>query len=118
MSEISGYDHVSVTARDFDQAVRFYEEALAMARLPRREMGWRGAWFKVGDLTLHVVEEGDTLEQTRHIAMRTDDFDGLVKRLQERGATFAEGPDQYPSGKRYVKLLDPEGNIVEIFSQA
>jgi len=46
-----------------------------------------------------------------------DDLDAEVARLRESGATFRNDIVQGPGGKQ-ILLLDPSGNIVELFQPA
>jgi catechol 2,3-dioxygenase-like lactoylglutathione lyase family enzyme len=46
-----------------------------------------------------------------------DDLDAEVARLRDRGATFRNDVVQGPGGKQ-ILLLDPSGNVVELFQPA
>lgn len=117
MTELVGFNHVVITVQDFEKTVRFYEETLRLPRLSRPALGWPGAWFKVGNSQLNVIQEVEGNEETRrHVALDAVDFDALVKDLQERGIKTTGGPGVYPSGMKWLRLHDPEGNIIEFVS--
>jgi catechol 2,3-dioxygenase-like lactoylglutathione lyase family enzyme len=120
MTEVKGVNHITITVKDFDKNARFYDEVLRLPRLPRPDhLSQRrpGARYKVGDSRINVVQErtGDD-EALRHVSLEAVDFDALVKDFQDRGVKLAGGPAVYPGGRKWIRLVDPEGNIIEIVS--
>jgi len=51
------------------------------------------------------------------IHLIVDDLDAEVTRLRERGARFRNDVVEGPGGKQ-ILLLDPSGNVVELFEMA
>ena len=51
------------------------------------------------------------------IHLIVDDIDAEVTRLRERGARFRNDVIEGPGGKQ-ILLLDPSGNVVELFQLA
>ena len=83
----------------------------------RPKIPWPGAWFKVGESQLNVVQEAPLGQPSRsHLSLEVDDFDGMVKRMQELGIPLQEAPEHRQSGARYFRVQDPEGRIIEFTS--
>lgn len=60
----------------------------------------------------------DALSPGRNrIHLVVDDFDALIARLRDAGLTFASGVVSGPGG-RQILLVDPAGNLVELFEPA
>jgi glyoxylase I family protein len=49
-----------------------------------------------------------------HIAFRTDDIEGIKRRLTERGVPYADYGAWAIKGWTQIFFHDPEGNIVEV----
>jgi catechol 2,3-dioxygenase-like lactoylglutathione lyase family enzyme len=48
--------HVSVCVSDLDRAKRFYGEVLGLPELLRPDLGFPGAWYRVGtNQELHLI---------------------------------------------------------------
>lgn len=120
MADVKGINHITITVKDFEKNARFYDEELRLPRLPRPDHLERlrpGARYKVGNSRINVVQEtkGDR-EALGHVSLEAVDFDALVKDFQNRGVKLAGGPGVYEGGRRWIRLADPEGNIIEIVS--
>lgn len=62
--------------------------------------------FKTGQ-AINPLERG-------HIAFRTDDIEGIKRRLTERGVPYADFGQWAIKGWHQIFFHDPEGNIVEV----
>lgn len=51
------------------------------------------------------------------IGFEVDDVDGEYERLKAAGVTIVKPPASYPWGTRSVWFRDPDGNIVNFYSQ-
>ncbi len=61
-------------------------------------------------LVLQRVPERKMVKNRMHIDVFSDDFDRLVARLKELGATVVTPEHMEPDGMRLMVLADPEGN--------
>lgn len=123
--------HVSIVATDLDRSVAFYQELFGLDRLHRPQLAVPGAWLARQDLQLHIILNPAGTFRPRakidigdmHFALRTDDFDAVLKKLVGLGFTENADPDDRkqmlvirnsPAGFPQLYILDPDLNIVEI----
>lgn len=120
---ISGFSHVNLLVTDLDAARHFYTDILGFPELPRPGVGGTGAWFRVGDLQLHLSEVAEMPAKVAggamHIAMylKSEDFDERVHSIEERGGVLARGPqsrEDFGVPVRTAFINDPAGNLVEL----
>ncbi len=120
---ISGFSHVNLLVTDLVAARHFYADILGLPELPRPGVSGKGAWFRVGDLQLHLSEvaemPGKVAGGAAHIAMYllSDDFDERVHSIEERGGTLARSPqsrEDFGVRVRTAFINDPSGNLVEL----
>ena len=112
-----GYTHVSVSATDLDESVRFYTDFFGMEEVPSPDFSRPVRWLRVGDLQLHLFLDQDPAPARHHFALDVDDFEAAYRRAEELGvrdgghySTVRELPD----GAVQMYLRDPAGNLVEI----
>lgn len=123
--------HVSIVATDLDRSVAFYRDLFALPQLERPAFSIPGAWFACGGLQLHIVHNPEGTFRTEdsvdnndaHFAFNTDDFDGVLHRLVERGFREDAAKDDPlrllvvragKAGFPQLYLRDPDRNIVEV----
>ena len=142
-------DHVNIVVTDLDRMLAFYRDMLGLAVTKRAtiEGAWIGATVGLSDVNADVVyldfESGPRLELIRynrpamnrpvgvdqpnapglrHFALRVDDIDVLVARLQKAGVKFFSDVQRVPDSqvtyaggirKRLIYFQDPEGNLLE-----
>jgi len=123
--------HVSYPVRDVDVSAAFYEGLFGLERLPRPPFGIPGVWLGCGDRQIHLVYNAEGTYRQKpevdiadtHFAFRTDDFEGMVERLEAAG--FSDGlPEGDPrrmlilreglAGFPQLYLLDPDNSTVEV----
>lgn len=114
-----GLNHVSVSARDLDESVRFYVEVLGLELIPTPNFGIRVQWLLLGDRQLHIFERADIDPPTNHhFAVDVDDFEAVYLAAKERGihdvTAFGSNIYRLPDGAVQMYLRDPGGNLVEI----
>jgi catechol 2,3-dioxygenase-like lactoylglutathione lyase family enzyme len=109
---------------DVDESLAFYTKILGFEELSNTSPAF--ADVKRGNLRLLL--SGPTSSAGRpmtdgtkpgpggwnRIHFMVDDLDSEVERLRATGATFRNDPIAGPGGKQ-VLLLDPSGNVVELF---
>jgi catechol-2,3-dioxygenase len=120
---VTAISELVLEVSDLDAARRFYRDALGFEETSHGEGRDDRAWYLVGDsarLGLWTPQTG--LAGGRggahvHFAFHLPDseIEALRERLSERGLD-PEGPVQLGPG-RAVYVTDPDGNVVEFWSQ-
>jgi len=120
---------VVVTASDYDDALRFYRDALG---LPEREAfstpDGRVAIFDAGRATLELADPAqaefiDAVEVGRRvaghirIAFEVDDSVGTTARLAAAGATVVAEPTRTPWNSLNARLEGPAGLQLTLFTE-
>ncbi|NRG17966.1 VOC family protein [Rhizobiales bacterium] len=123
--------HVSLPVRDVEHSAAFYENLFGLTRLPRPPFGIAGVWFGCGDRQVHLVANPSGTYRTTpsidiadvHFAFWTDDFEGMVTRLERAGfsAALPEGDAKRMllsrdgvAGFPQLYVLDPDLNTIEV----
>jgi catechol 2,3-dioxygenase-like lactoylglutathione lyase family enzyme len=110
-------NHVSISARDMDESVRFYTEVFGMEELPAPDFGYPLRWLRVGDLELHLFPRPEA-RTSAHFALEVDDFDALYRQAKERGildgSTHRHHLWELQSGEVQLYLRDPADNLIEV----
>ena len=112
--------HVSLVVEDTARALDFYHGILGIAIDEQRpELGFPGAWLKIGDHQIHLleVENVDPVlgrpahgGRDRHVAMLVGQLDLIENKLHEAGISFTRSK----SGRKAIFCRDPDGNGVEL----
>jgi glyoxylase I family protein len=113
--------HVAVTVTDMTRASWFYGEVLGLEKITRPAFDFGGAWYRIGERTLHLIvhHRSRTVRGTRaidardgHLALRVKSYEETLARLKSFGLECLELPDNLtPWAQIYV--TDPDGNVVE-----
>ena len=116
---IKSIHHVSLIVANTETALGFYRDLLGLEVLDNRpDLGYPGAWLKIGELQIHLLElpnpdqvAGRPMHggRDRHLALSLVDLDGLVERLNAVGLSFTLSR----SGRRALFCRDPDGNALE-----
>ena len=118
MVRATGFNHVSIHARNLEESVRFYVEVLGMEPIPTYTFAFPVQYLRLGDLQLHLFERDTDAPPYHHIAVDVDDFEGAYLRAKELGIlereSFFEDMYELPDGSVQMYLRDPAGNLVEI----
>jgi lactoylglutathione lyase len=119
---------VAVTADDYDEALRFYRDALGLPVLESWENeGGSGAILDAGRATLEVlsrsqveyvdaVEAGGQSSGPVRFALEVDDSVEAAGRLEAAGAERLGGPVVTPWQHRNVRLRAPDGMQLTLFT--
>jgi glyoxylase I family protein len=123
MSEIVGLHHVSLIVADTGRALAFYQGVLGLDLEPSRpDLAFPGAWLKLGDRQLHLLElpNPDPVAERpahggrdRHTAVSITGLDRFARRLEAAGIPFTMSR----SGRRALFCRDPDGNAWELIEQ-
>lgn len=116
---VLGVDHVSVLVQDTRRSLDFYRSVLGLEVDPQRpELGYPGAWLRVGAQAIHLIQLPSPDPTTgrpahgghdRHIALRVSDLNALRFRLDVSGIAHTVSR----SGRKAVFCRDPDGNALE-----
>jgi glyoxylase I family protein len=120
VSEILGIHHASLVVADTGRALHFYVDLLGLeVDDGRPELGFSGAWLKVGSQQIHLLELPNPDPVTgrpahagrdRHTALLVRGLEEIARRLDQAGMSFARSA----SGRRALFCRDYDGNAVEL----
>jgi lactoylglutathione lyase len=121
--------HFGIEVKDIDKSMEFYVQKLGFEiDIPKtQEKSMRVLYtnLKCGnDVTLELVQYMDKNFDRNidisnppicpHIAMETDDFDSVLKQLQEKGVKIFDGPHIIPGDVKLLTILDPDNYRIDI----
>jgi lactoylglutathione lyase len=112
-----GFTHVSVSAADLEESVRFYKDFFGMEEVPSPDFSGPVRWLRVGGLQLHLFLDEDPAPARHHFALDVDDFEAAYKRAEELGVRDVDryaAVRELPDGAVQMYLRDPADNLVEV----
>jgi predicted enzyme related to lactoylglutathione lyase len=115
-------------AKDFDASLRFYRDVIRLeggGASPYAEFGTGDSsklvvldgafWSSMGGLGSATSSAGARPGVV--LAIKVPDVDAEHERLRRDGIAFASPPADRPQmGLRNLQLVDPDGNVVELYS--
>jgi glyoxylase I family protein len=120
MPLVQAIHHVSLIVAETARALDFYQGILGLELAPERpDLSFPGAWLRVGDQQIHLLElpNPDPVEgrpahggRDRHLAMRVSSLDEVTARLDAAGLGYSLSR----SGRRALFCRDPDGNALEL----
>jgi len=124
MFRVKGFHHASIIVSDTQTALVFYRDLLGLdVDENRPELGYPGAWIKVADQQIHLLElpNPDPLHnrpehggRDRHLAFSIDDIDTLAEKLQRSEISYTMSK----SGRKALFCRDPDQNALEFIESA
>ena len=140
MLDVETVHHASVPVSDLDRAREFYGSALGLEEVARPDFDFAGAWYKVGDRSLHLIVpkagEEPTFRKDKaidshdtHFAIRVRSFSGAVAHLKSKGYRSTDDRNPKPTadnplpmrvspagraGFPQIYIMDPDRNVIEI----
>lgn len=115
--------HVSLIVADTSRALQFYRDVLGLELEDSRpDLGFPGAWLRLGDHQIHLLEleNPDPVKdrpahggRDRHTAVSVTDLRPVLTRLDEAGIAYTMSR----SGRRALFCRDPDGNAWELIEQ-
>ena len=106
----------------YEDTLAFYRDALELPIVGGWDRGVddRGTLFGAAsgiiEVIYHKSQSVKPLQQA-FIVFEVEDVDELYHRLQQKGVPIQEAPTDRPWGHRDLKLRDPNGLIIGIFSK-
>lgn len=119
MNNIQAIHHVSLIVSKVEKSLAFYQTLLGLEVEERPELPFPGAWLKIGDQQLHLLElpNPDPVSgrpqhggRDRHLAMSVRDLNALADRLDQAGIALTRSK----SGRAALFFRDPDGNALEL----
>ena len=124
MTEFLCLHHASVVVAELTSALRFYVDVLGLqADDSRPDLGFPGAWLKVGEQQIHLLEipnsdpvaiRPEHAGRDRHTALLVTGLAALERRLENNGINFTRSR----SGRHAIFCRDPDGNGIELIEHA
>lgn len=100
-----------------------------MQQVERPNFSFAGLWFQAANTQIHLILEHDqsgparallpehcAISRTRHFAFEVENALAAQQRLNELGVPIVAGPKSRPDGPTQLFVLDPDHNLVELFS--
>jgi catechol 2,3-dioxygenase-like lactoylglutathione lyase family enzyme len=121
MMKVLAFDHIQIAMPTGEEAKAraFYGDVLGMTEIlkPPALAQRGGAWFRAGDVVIHLGVEADFRPARKaHPALLVDDLDGFLGKCRELGIEI--DPTQPPlEGYRRAHVFDPFGNRVELMER-
>ena len=121
-ARIAGISHVALSVSDLARARAFYVDAMGLEELRRPDFGVPGAWFRLGDRQLHVLEVTEVAPVgpgLPHLALHvaTDDISSTITALLAGGGSLiaeARTRDDFGTAVTAAFVADPDGNVIEL----
>lgn len=114
----TGFNHLSISAKNLEESLRFYEELFGMERIPTYNFGFTTQYLRCGSQQLHVFLLPETTPVYQHFALNVDDFHAVYEKARKMGAldskTFGNPVNEMPDGSVQMYLRDPGGNLLEV----
>jgi glyoxylase I family protein len=124
-----GFHHVAIRSANWEASVKFYKEVLGCVEKVRWDAGNDQAiMLDTGDGNyIEIFSNGAKGPKPEgniiHYAIRTDDIDAAIKRVQAAGATIIHQPKTVdfvnakpgPVTVRVAFFQGPDGEIIEFF---
>jgi glyoxylase I family protein len=128
---VSGFHHVAIRVKDFDETVRFYKEGLGLReRLAWGEGDGRAVMLDAGnDNCVEIFAGGNPATSPAegsimHFALRTGDCDAALERARAAGARVTVEPKSVniparpaPVVVRIAFVRSPGGEVIEFFQE-
>ncbi len=111
-------NHVSISAPNLEESLRFYTELFGLEEVPTPNFGFPVRWLRIGDLQLHLFQRPTPAPSHHHLAVTVDDFQAVYLRAKEMGilddGAFGHHIYELPDNNVQMYVRDPGGNLIEI----
>lgn len=115
--------HASLIVANTQASLLFYSGILGMEQMDRPDLGFPGAWLKLGEQQIHLLELNNPDPTTgrpahggrdRHVAMTVSDIEPVKEALNAAGFAYTVSI----SGRKALFCRDPDGNAIEIIDRS
>jgi len=117
---IPAVHHIAIEVTNVGRAREFLTAVFGLREIPRLTEGqsnYGGAWFRLGNLDLHLQERPKGVEKSgQHFALEVDNFDEVVSRAPAFGGKVEEAKMLEGFSKRCF-LRDPDNNRIEVLQK-
>jgi catechol 2,3-dioxygenase-like lactoylglutathione lyase family enzyme len=122
---MKAYDHVAFQVSSMDAAIQFYVEKLGFtlkSKAVNSEEREAYAFLTLGNLRLELIQDLKRAQYSKpevkppycpYLAIETDDMDGAVDQLRQRGVTILRGPLKIDEEETWVYFADLDNNVLE-----
>lgn len=114
-------NHVALHVRNLEESIHFYGQVLGLTQIPRPAFDFPGAWFALGSQELHLIADPNIDPASRrhhHFALLVDDTYAAKEELTSRGITEFRGPAPRPDGPLQLFFNDPDGYVIELYTES
>lgn len=120
------FNHMALSVKDVNKSAAFYSEVLGLQEITNRTQIQGIRWFSIGEgRELHlisIVNEPVTINKAVHLALTSDNFDLILKQLEEHHITYSDWPgvegkvNIRTDGIKQIFFQDPDGYWLEVNS--
>jgi len=118
------FNHMAFSVKDLDASVAFYKNVLQLKEIENRSAIEGIRWLSLGEnKELHlisIVKENVSVNRAVHLALTTNNFDDLVRRLEELKVPYSDWlgtpntVNKRADGVKQIYFKDPDGYWIEI----
>ena len=110
----SAVHHISLNCADADRDREFYVSVLGFEEMSRPDLGFKGAWLRIGAQELHLLEvPAFEAPKGQHFAFQVADIDAARTHLMAAGVKVSD-PREMTGVCRQCFFNDPSGNLLEL----
>jgi glyoxylase I family protein len=116
---VKGIHHVTLEVANVMIAEAFYASVLGAEPIKRPDLGFVGAWIRIGDTVVHLIQgeraTSDHVPKTRgdHLAFAVDDLDAAERWLAEKQIVYLR-KTQRTTEIEQIFFVDPDGHTIEL----
>jgi lactoylglutathione lyase len=120
------FNHLAISVKDVDRSAEFYKKVLKLNEIENRAKLEGVRWFSTGDgKELHlisIVKEPVVLNKAIHIAFTTNNFDAVIKTLNDMKIIYSDWPGNLDKiniradGIKQIFFQDLDGYWIEVNS--
>ena len=116
---VRGFHHVSLEVANVMIAEAFYVSVLGAEPMKRPDLGFVGAWLRIGDSILHLIQGeragADSVPKSRgdHLAFAIDDINAAERWLAEKQIVYLR-KTQRTTEIEQIFFVDPDGHTIEL----
>ena len=120
------FNHLALSVKDVGKAADFYKNVLGLDEITNKTKIEGIRWFSMGEgKELHlisIIKENVNINKAVHVALTTNNFDALVKSLEEKNITYSDWPgtpnkvNMRADGIKQIFFRDVDGYWIEVNS--